>query len=90
MLTPREGFCSVFYNGYVYVMGGQPDLSLCERYSTTTRIWSFIATMHYARHDHSATIWKNFIFVIGGSPGPAGTKIERYHTDHDMWSVLPV
>jgi hypothetical protein len=47
--------------------------------------------MHYARHDSSACVWKQFIFMIGGLPEvPSGTKIERYNMDHDMWSVLPV
>ena len=66
MLTAREGCSVVYNNGFVYVMGGKPDLSLCERYNTVSRVWNFIGTMHYPRYDSSAVVYKHFIFIIGG------------------------
>lgn len=90
MLTAREAHSVVYNNGFVYVLGGKPDLSLCERYNCSTRVWNFIGTMHYPRWDSSAVVYKQFIFVIGGVPAPAGTKIERYNTELDMWNIIPV
>ena len=46
--------------------------------------------MHYPRWDGSAVVYRNFIFAIGGMPSPAGTKIERYNIELDMWNILPV
>jgi len=59
MLLKRYAHSSVFFNGYVYALGGfshkdlpneiPVTLASCERYSVIDNAWTYVSTMNEAR-----------------------------------------
>lgn len=91
MQEERSAHCSIYRLGYVYVMGGMPTGTSCERLNMHDNKWEPIASLNKQRVHASAVIWMhdNFIMIVGGD-GESGNSVERYSFQFDRWDSLDI
>lgn len=86
----RYGHCSIYANGYVYVIGGfeQKDeieydlktISICEKYHPLEDVWSETSSLINSRaYASTALFQEKYIYLFGGLDHfSALDKIEKY------------
>ncbi|CAG9314151.1 unnamed protein product [Blepharisma stoltei] len=93
MLHVRSSHNAVYFNGFVYCIGGYNGSSWhdkCEKISIETFDTLPIASLNYRRCAFSSTISGNDIYVFGGYDGTKYLdNIERYSVIKNKWETLP-
>jgi hypothetical protein len=97
MKTARRGHGSVFYGGYLYVIGGTVDDSLglaeCERYDTLHNHWRPIPPLPRASDQNAAIVcgYTRRIYTLGGwSSTGALNLIQEFELESQTWKLLEV
>ena len=90
MLNPRSGHTLVLKGNYLYAIGGEPYLNLCERFSVFENKWEPISSLNIGRKQASGILICNEsqMLVVGGTPERAGVSFERYSFEEDAWELL--
>ena len=90
MATPRCRFSAVILNGDLYAIGGTDltaPLSVVEKFSAQTGVWTRVASLAYERRDCAAVAAGKRIFLLGGFNGSVFLKsAEVYNPDVDEWA----
>jgi hypothetical protein len=95
MKTPRRGHGSVFYGGFLYVIGGRNTaiLAECERYDTLDNHWQPIPPLPHASRDHAAIVCGNTrrIYTLGGFNSTGHLElIQEFELESQTWKLLEV
>jgi hypothetical protein len=93
MLQPRKCHSILYSNSSIYVVGGIPHGSTCEKYSIPNNTWSTLNSCEVARYNSSLVLAQNqeWMYLIGGMPqATAGYTIERYNFQRDQWETLRI
>ena len=93
MLQARKCHSILYSNSSIYVVGGIPHGSTCEKYSITDNTWSTLNSCEVARYNSSLVLAQNqeWMYLIGGIPqATAGYTIERYNFQKDRWETLSI
>lgn len=93
MLHIRSSHNAVYYNGFVYCIGGYNGSSWhdkCEKISIESYTSVPIASLNYRRCAFSSCVAGKYIYVFGGYDGTKYLdNIERYNVLKDKWETLP-
>jgi hypothetical protein len=95
MKTPRHRHGSVFYGGFLYVIGGSNTsyFAECERYDSFLDRWQPIAPLPHAIHDNEAIVcgYTRRIYTLGGynSTGVLDL-IQEFELASQTWKLLEV
>jgi hypothetical protein len=97
MNTARYIHCSVFYGGFLYVIGGRYGLNsilaACERYDTLNNHWQPIPPLPHASNGHTAIVcgYTRRIYTLGGFDGSADLDlIQEFELESQTWKILEV
>jgi hypothetical protein len=95
MKTARSGHGSVFYGGFLYVIGGCQDrmaLAECERYDTLHNHWKPIPPLPNASCHHTAIVcgYTRRIYTLGGYGGSFLDLIQEFELESQTWELLEV
>jgi hypothetical protein len=95
MKTPRDRHGSVFYGGYLYVIGGHngSDLAECERYDSFQDKWEPIAPLPHASRRHEAIVcgYTRRIYTFGGYNSTGYLDlIQDFELESQTWKILEV
>jgi hypothetical protein len=95
MKTPRFAHGSVFYGGFLYVIGGRNTsyLAECERYDISQDKWLPIAPLPHANSHQEAIVcgYTRRIYILGGyiSTGHLDL-IQEFELESQTWKLLEV
>jgi len=93
MLHIRSSHNAVYFNGFVYCIGGYNGTTWherCEKISIDTYTSVPISNLNQRRCAFSSCLANKCIYVIGGYDGNRYLdSIERYIIALDRWEVLP-
>ncbi|MRR09171.1 T9SS type A sorting domain-containing protein [bacterium] len=73
-------------NGKIYKFGGQTNTGASdtvEIYNPATGVWSYGANMPIAAQNICCAVWRDRIYVIGGSPSYGDMQV--YNADSNTW-----
>jgi hypothetical protein len=92
MKTPRYVHGSVFYGGFLYVIGGyngSVNLAECERYDSFQDKWEPIAPLPHASRQHEAIVcgYTRKIYTLGGHNLDL---IQEFELESQSWKLLEV
>jgi N-acetylneuraminic acid mutarotase len=95
MKTPRYVHGSVFYGGFLYVIGGVNTayLAECERYDSSQDKWQPIAPLPHATSHQEAIVcgYTRRIYIFGGHGGSAVLDlIQEFELESQTWKLLEV
>jgi hypothetical protein len=98
MKTARRGHGSVFYGGFLYVIGGYTGfnggaLAECERYETLHNHWQPIPPLPHKSCDHAAIVCEDTrrIYTLGGYDGSSALDlIQEFELESQTWKLLEV
>ena len=97
MRHKRSNFAVVSFKGFIFAIGGQTResvkqeavaLSSVEKYDPFSDRWSFCGELNVARAYHSACVFAEKIFVLGGINEKQVKEIECYDLSSDIWSIV--
>jgi hypothetical protein len=91
MKTARRYHGSVFYGGFLYVIGGYNGayLAECERYDTLHNHWQPIPPLPHAINAHATIVcgYTRRIYTLGGS---RPNLIQEFELESQTWKLLEV
>jgi hypothetical protein len=94
MKTARYRHGSVFYGGFLYVIGGYntAHLAECERYDTLHNHWQPIPPLPHRSYWHVAIVcgYTRRIYTLGGSDGSYLDLIQEFELESQTWKLLEV
>jgi hypothetical protein len=95
MKTPRFWHGSVFYGGFLYVIGGQNTsiLAECERYDSFQDKWESIAPLLHASQCHEPIVcgYTRGIYILGGHNSTGDLDlIQEFELESQTWNILEV
>jgi hypothetical protein len=96
MTTARRAHGSVFYGGFLYVIGGYNDefLAECERYDTIHNHWQLIPPLPQASGCHTTIVcgYTRRIYTLGGYVGSGSDLdlIQEFELESQTWKLLEV
>jgi hypothetical protein len=95
MKTARRSHGSVFYGGFLYVIGGYNGSSItaeCERYDTLHNHWQPIPPLPHKSCGHAAIVCEDTrrIYTLGGSDGSFLDLIQEFELESQTWKLLAV
>jgi hypothetical protein len=95
MKTPRYVHGSVFYGGFLYVIGGHNTAALaeCERYDSSQDKWQPIAPLPHATGYHEAIVcgYTRRIYILGGYNSTGDLDlIQEFELESQTWKLLEV
>jgi hypothetical protein len=95
MKTARYFHGSVFYGGFLYVIGGQNPsyLAECERYDSLKNNWEAIAPMPHAASHHDSLVcgYTRRIYTLGGHNFTGCLDfIQEFELESQTWKLLEV
>jgi hypothetical protein len=95
MNTARRAHGSVFYGGFLYVIGGTVNgacLAECERYDTLHDHWQPIPPLPHASCRHAAIVcgYTRRIYTLGGENGSSLDLIQEFELESQTWKLLEV
>jgi hypothetical protein len=94
MKTARNGHGSVFYGGFLYVIGGYNGGALagCERYDTLHNHWQRIPPLPHKSSSHAAIVcgYTHRIYTLGGYDGSTLDLIQEFELERQTWKLLEV
>jgi hypothetical protein len=95
MKTARFGHGSVFYGGFLYVLGGYNTAYLeeCERYDTLHNHWQPIPPLPQARQWHAAIVcgYTRRIYTLGGNDSSGSLDLmQEFEPESQTWKLLKV
>lgn len=93
MLTAREWHGSVFYEDYVYVLGGwggSSYLANCERYNLTSKSWTSLPDMPTATSGINPIVIEptECLYVLGGYNGEYLDLLQELNLKNLTWRLL--
>ena len=97
MLTPRMWFAAVNCKGIVFAIGGMSKsyndtstLNSVEKYNFEEDKWTYVSDMNIERRAHSACVFQDKIYVVGGvnNNGSIVREIECYDIATNRWSII--
>ena len=95
----RYIFNAVYFNKYIYVLGGRDYgndetavLKNCERFNLISNKWETIADLNIARCSAMSITLDNFIVIGGGfvSPQKRECSFESYAPDTNTWCLMGI
>jgi hypothetical protein len=94
MKTARYCHGSVFYGGFLYVIGGYntANLAECERYDTLHNHWQPIPPLPHTSTSHAAILcgYTRRIYTLGGHDGSDLDLIQEFELESQTWKLLEV
>jgi hypothetical protein len=98
MKTARRSHGSVFYEGFLYVIGGtkmsmsSSTLAECERYDTLHNHWQPIPPLPHASYCHAAIVCGDTrrIYTLGGHDESDLDLIQEFELESQTWKLLEV
>jgi hypothetical protein len=95
MKTARWYHGSVFYGGFLYVIGGyngSSSLAECERYDTLHNHWQPIPPLPHKSNAHAAIVcgYTRRIYTLGGFDGSPLDLIQEFELESQTWKLLEV
>ncbi len=95
----KSALASVTFKGTIYVFGGTdtaydpvgPATATTFVYDPRANAWEARAPMPVASLMMAATVVKDYVYALGGVPGPftsATATVQRYNPLKDSWSLL--
>jgi hypothetical protein len=95
MKTPRYLHGSVFYGGFLYVIGGHNTayLAECERYDSSQDKWEPIAPLPHASRNFEAIVcgYTRRIYILGGYNSTGNLDlIQEFELESQTWKLLEV
>jgi hypothetical protein len=95
MKTPRYAHGSVFYGGFLYVIGGYNTayLAECERYDSFHEKWQPIPPLPHASYCHEAIVcgYTRRIYTLGGQNSTGNLDfIQEFELESQAWKLLEV
>jgi hypothetical protein len=95
MKTARRGHGSVFYGGFLYVIGGCNGgaLAECERYDTLHNHWQPIPPLPHKSRSHAAIVcgYTRRIYTLGGFDGSSSLDlIQEFELENQTWKFFEV
>jgi hypothetical protein len=96
MKTPRYLHGSVFYGGFLYVIGGYNGSAYsaeCERYDSSQEKWQPIAPLPHASRFHEAIVcgYTRRIYTFGGENSTGHLDlIQEFELESQTWKILEV
>lgn len=94
MPTGRSLFSLVVANNFIYAIGGQnkeTTLATVDRYDVKTNVWAAVRPMLYPRAAAAAVVFKNHIYVIGGTTqwnACETASVERFNLETETWTAV--
>lgn len=90
MLEGRIACAAIYKMQTIYVIGGQPRLVTCEKYSLVDDNWTPFANLNQGRWNATACLTNNddSMYVVGGLPDYSSRNIERYNFGGDFWENI--
>ena len=92
--TTRKGATGVYYNGAIYVMGGNTGSTYYSdvvKFNINTNVWTSVTTSgtaFTARYGHTATLYNDVIYVIGGYNGAQMNSVYKFTIATSVWASL--
>jgi hypothetical protein len=95
MKTARRWHGSVFYGGFLYVIGGHSgssSIAECERYDTLHNHWQPIPPLPHASRCHATIVWEytRRIYTLGGRRASDLDLIQEFELESQTWKLLEV
>jgi hypothetical protein len=94
MKSARYWHGSVFYGGFLYVIGGYNTdyLAECERYDTLHNHWQPIPPLPHTSYWHAAIVcgYTRRIYILGGNNGSYLDLIQEFELESQTWKLLEV
>ena len=102
MITKRYGHCIVYYNNYIYSIGGYDHidrkdesvlstLKNCEKFDIKKNKWELITNLNHPRAFFGCIIHKKNIFVFGGMYNDQLlSSIEKYDPYTNIWVTYSI
>jgi hypothetical protein len=94
MKTARRRHGSVFFGGFLYVIGGHNTayLAECERYDSFQDKWEPIAPLPQASSHHGAIVCGHTrrLYTLGGHNGADLDIIQEFELESQTWKLLEV
>jgi hypothetical protein len=96
MKTARYCYGSVFYGGFLYVIGGSDTncyaIAECERYDTLHNHWQPIPPLPHTSNWHAAIVcgYTRRIYTLGGCDGSSLDLIQEFELESQTWKLLEV
>jgi hypothetical protein len=88
MLKKRHEHCSVYFDGFVYVIGG--DIHTCERFSETEGSWQALNPYPGRARRASCIVLDRGLYVLGGASPTSLNSIQKLDLTSLTWEVLEV
>uniref|UniRef100_A0A1A9UIJ0 Kelch-like protein diablo n=1 Tax=Glossina austeni TaxID=7395 RepID=A0A1A9UIJ0_GLOAU len=84
MISHRRAHSLISLEGVLYSVGGHVNgpLTSAEIYSSSSKMWSNIASMNNARHNFGMCAYKDVIYVVGGYEN---SSVENYTPATGKW-----
>ena len=73
----------------ILIASSSPEdfLATVEKYDVRYNVWTYVANLNVGRMKHSAVVFHNKIYVVGGYT-MNGNYIESYDPELDCWSIV--
>jgi len=85
LLTPRSGFGTATNNHQIFIIGGEDELTqqtskTVEMFNSDTQTWEKVSDIPSARYGTAATIYKDTLYIFGGSPKSGFNQSKTVYT----------
>ena len=86
----RHALSLVYSNGFIYAIGGHPNIKSVEKYSIDKNEWTSVAEMNGGRRNFGCAVLNGKIYVAGGWVGEntAISSVEVYDCIRDRWEKV--
>jgi hypothetical protein len=92
MIGKRSFHGSFYFEGKVYVIGGQKDpkhyTETCECFDLERKVWTQLSSMPDKLSDFTPIVTEGKVYILGGRTGKYSNKILSYDISSDVWEVL--
>jgi hypothetical protein len=92
MIGKKSWHGSVYFEGKVYVIGGQKDpkhyTETCECFDLERKVWTQLSSMPDKLSDFTPIVTEGKVYILGGRTGKYSNKILSYDISSDVWEVL--
>jgi hypothetical protein len=92
MITPRRGHAAVYFDNYLYVLGGRDEhfLKSCERYACRKGRWKALMPLPKAGRGMSGVVVERSLYALGGYEDHYLDSIQKLSLESLSWELLPL